>query len=118
MDGKGYRRMKLKLHCQRPKDVGSYRRSVLKFLSTHKRSLLTSVLLMVIVVLLFSLVSLLKPPSTNTTPGGVTAISYTAFVQQVKAGTVLALTIQGQDINALLESSFWQVHTTTLTTTA
>ncbi len=118
MDGKGYRRMKLKMHWRRPKDVGSYRRSVLKFLSTHKRSLLTSVLLMVIVVLLFSLVSLLKPPSTNTTPGGVTAISYTAFVQQVKAGNVLAVTIQGHDINALLASSFSQAHTPKLTATA
>ncbi len=118
MDGKGYRRMKLKMHWRRPKDVGSYRRSVLKFLSTHKRSLLTSVLLMVIVVLLFSLLSLLKPPSTNTTPGGVTAISYTAFVQQVKAGNVLAVTIQGHDINALLASSFSQAHTPTLTATA
>src|SRR5260370_13520923 len=118
MDGKGDRRMKLKMHWRRPKDVGSYRRSVLKFLSTHKRSLLTSVLLMVIVVLLFSLVSLLKPPSTNTTPGGVTAISYTAFEQQVKAGNVLAVTIQGHDINALLASSFSQSHAPTLTATA
>src|SRR6266480_6256641 len=118
MDGNGDRRMKLKVHWRRPKDVGSYRRSVLKFLSTHKRSLLTSVLLMVIVVLLFSLVSLLKPPSANTTPGGVTAISYTAFVQQVKAGNVLAVTIQGHDINALLASPFSQAHTPTLTATA
>ena len=118
MDGKSDRRMKLKMHWRRPKDVGSYRRSVLKFLSTHKRSLLTSVLLMVIVVLLFSFVSLLKPPSTNTTPGGVTAISYTAFVQQVKAGNVLAVTIQGHDINALLASPFSQARTPTQTTTA
>src|SRR5437868_6391630 len=118
MDGKGDSRMKLKMHWRRPKDVGSYRRSVLKFLSTHKRSLLTSVLLMVIVVLLFSLVSLLKPPSTNTTPGGVTAISYTAFVQQVKAGNVLAVTIQGHDINALLTSPFSQAHPPTLAATA
>src|SRR5256886_894711 len=118
MDGNGDRRMKLKVHWRRPKDVGSYRRSVLKFLSTHKRSLLTSVLLMVIVVLLFSLVGLLKPPSTNTTPGGVTAISYTAFVQQVKAGNVLAVTIQGHDINALLTSPFSQAHTPTLAATA
>ncbi len=118
MDGKGDRRMKLKLHWRRPKDVGSYRRSVLKFLSAHKRSLLTSVLLMVIVVLLFSLVNLLKPPSTNTTPGGVTAISYTAFVQQVQAGKVLAVTIQGHDINALLASPFSQAHPPILTATA
>src|SRR6266702_4064222 len=118
MDGKGDRRMKLKLHWRRPKDVGSYRRSVLKFLSAHKRSLLTSVLLMVIVVLLFSLVNLLKPPSTNTTPGGVTAISYTAFVQQVQAGNVLAVTIQGHDINALLASPFSQAHPPILTATA
>src|SRR6266567_459792 len=118
MDGKGDRRMKLKLHWRRPKDVGSYRRSVLKFLSAHKRSLLTSVLLMVIVVLLFSLVNLLKPPSTNTTPGGVTAISYTAFVQQVQAGKVFAVTIQGHDINALLASPFSQAHPPILTATA
>ena len=117
MDGNGDRRMKLKVHWRRPKDVGSYRRSVLKFLSTHKRSLLTSVLLMAIVVLLFSLVSLLRPPSTNATPGGVTAISYNAFVQQVKAGNVLAVTIQGNDINALLASPFSQAHPPTSTAT-
>jgi len=73
---------------------------------------------MVIVVLLFSLVNLLKPPSTNTTPGGVTAISYTAFVQQVQAGKVLAVTIQGHDINALLASPFSQAHPPILTATA
>src|ERR1051326_1577311 len=100
MDGNGDRRLKLKVHWRRPKDVGSYRQSVLKFLNTHKRSLLTSVLLMAIVVLLFSLVSLLKPPSTNKTPTGETAISYSTFVQQVKAGNVLAVSIQGHDINA------------------
>ena len=111
MDGNGDRRMKLKVHWRRPKDVRSYRRSVLKFLSTQKQFLLTSVLLMAIVVLLFSLVSQLRPPSTNTTPGGVTAISYSAFVQQVKAGNVLAVTIQGDDVNALLASSFSQAHT-------
>ncbi|MFL5656703.1 MAG: ATP-dependent zinc metalloprotease FtsH [Ktedonobacteraceae bacterium] len=66
---------------------------------------------MAIVVLLFSLVSQLQAPSTNTTPGGVTAISYSAFVQQVKAGNVLAVTIQGNDVNALLASSFSQAHT-------
>src|SRR5438270_7821331 len=111
MDGKSDRRMKLKMHWRRPKDVGSYRRSVLKFLGTHKQFLLTSVLLMVIVALLFSLVSQLQAPSTNTTPGGATAMSYSAFVQQVKAGNVLAVTIQGNDINALLASSLSQAHT-------
>src|SRR5436305_5148087 len=118
MDGNGDRRVKLKVHWRRPKDVGSYRQSVLKFLSTHKRSLLTSVLLMAIVVLLFSLVSLLKPPSTNTTPTGVTAISYSTFVQQVEAGNVLAVTIQGHDINALLARPFSRAHTSALATTA
>lgn len=118
MDGNGDRRLKLKVHWRRPKDVGSYRQSVLKFLNTHKRSLLTSVLLMAIVVLLFSLVTLLKPPPTSTTPTGVTAISYSTFVQQVKAGNVLAVSIQGHDINALLASPFSLAHSSALTATA
>src|SRR5437763_4209948 len=118
MDGNGDRRMNLKVRWRRPKDVRSYRQSVLKFLRTQKQFLLTSVLLTVVIILLFSLVSQLQAPSTNTTPGGATAMSYSAFVQQVKAGNVLAVTIQGQDINALLASSFSQAHTTTLTATA
>ena len=77
----------------------------------------TSVLLTVVIILLFSLVSQLQAPSTNTTPGGATAMSYSAFVQKVKAGNVLAVTIQGNDINALLARPFSRAHTPALTAT-
>jgi ATP-dependent metalloprotease FtsH len=118
MDDNGDRRMKLKARWRQHKDARSYRQSASKFLSTHRQSLLTSVLLIAAVVLLFGIVSQLQPPTTNTSPAGVTAISYSAFVQQVEAKNVLAVTIQGNDINGLLASHFSQTHALTATPVA
>ena len=106
MDGNGNSNRRLKIQRWRHKNSESYRRSISQFFKAHKRSLLTGVLLMVIVILLFGIASLLQAPTTNTSPGGVTVLSYSDFVEQVKAGNVLAVTFQGKDIHALLASPF------------
>src|ERR1700694_2160485 len=104
MDGKGSRRVKIRERWRRHKIGGGDRRDIVKFLGTHKRLLLTTMLLLAAVVLLFGLVSRLQSPQTNTPPNGVTVISYSTLLQQVKAGNVLAVTIQGNTINGLLEN--------------
>jgi cell division protease FtsH len=72
----------------------------------HKNTLFTSFLLLIVVVLLFGIFSQLKPPSSiSTTPTGVTNIDYSTFIKQVNTGNVLAVTVRGNDINALLANS-------------
>src|SRR5438552_4738883 len=111
MDGNDGRR--LKARWRQHKDVKGYRRTVSKFLSTYKQSLLTSALLVVVVVLLFGIFSQFQAPPATTPPGGVTVLSYSTFIRQVKASNVLAVAFQGNDINALLASPLSQNHTLT-----
>ncbi len=84
---------------RRGKQAGS---KVWKFLKTRKSLLLTSMMLILMVVLLFGIFSQFPPPATNTTPSGVTAIEYSTFIQQVKAGNVQAAALRGSEINGLL----------------
>ncbi|HLJ34632.1 MAG TPA: ATP-dependent metallopeptidase FtsH/Yme1/Tma family protein, partial [Ktedonobacteraceae bacterium] len=102
MDDKGGRRFKLVEQRRRLKGVRNYRRNVPKFLKTHKQSFFTGFLLIAALVLLFGLVSRLQAPVMSSTPNGVTVINYSTFVGQVKAGNVLAVTVQGNGINVLL----------------
>jgi|SRR5450755_317639 ATP-dependent metalloprotease FtsH len=80
--------------------------NVKKFVQAQKNTLLTCAMLLLSIGLLFGIFSQLQPPTTNTTPGGVTAIDYSTFVQQVKAGNVMATTIRGTEINGLLQTPF------------
>jgi len=101
MDDKSGRRPRTRK--RRPfRDVRQTKKVAIQFLGKHKRSLLTTILLVMIGVTLFGIASLLPAPSFNTTPNGVTPVSYSAFVQQVKAGNVVAVQLQGNTINALL----------------
>ena len=111
MDGNGGRQ--LKTHWRRYTDVQNYGRNVATFLKTHKQILLTSVLLILFVGLLFGVVSHLQAPPSNTAPSGVTEISYSAFLNQVKAGNVQAATLQGNAINGLLTVPLTQNHAST-----
>ncbi len=112
MDGKGSRRGKLRIkflgQWRRHKHGGSYRRDIVKFLGTHMRLLFTTMLLLAVVVLLFGIVGRLQSPQTNTPPNGVTVINYSTLLQQVKAGNVLAVTLQGNAVNGLLENPLTQ----------
>ena len=108
MDGKGSRRMKLSERWRRRKTVESYRGNVVKFLSTHRQSLMTAILLLTALMLLVGIFSQLQPPQTNTPPSGFTVINYSTLLQQLKSGNVLAVTIQGETINGLLENPLSQ----------
>ena len=78
-------------------------RTLLKFLSTYRTNIGTSILLLIIVGLLFGIFSQLHAPTANNAPSGVTTIDYSTFVQQVKTGDVFAVAIQGNDVNGLLQ---------------
>ena len=118
MDGKSSRRIKLNERWSRRKHIGSYRRAFVKFLGTHKQPLVTMLLIVVAFALLVGLVSQLRPPQTTTPPNGVTPISYSTLLQQVQAGNVLAVTIQGNSINGLLANPLTAQHTATAIPTA
>lgn len=83
-------------------------RTFLKFLSTYRTNIGTSILLLCIVGLLFGLFSQLHAPTGDNAPSGVTTIDYSTFVQQVKTGDVVAVVIQGNDVNGLLQHSLSQ----------
>ena len=115
MDDKGGRRFKLVEQRRHLKGVRNYRRNVPKFLKTHKQSFFTGFLLIAALVLLFGLVSRLQAPVMSSTPNGVTVINYSTFVGQVKAGNVLAVTVQGSGVNVLLTKPLAQNQTAQIT---
>ena len=69
-----------------------------KTLLRQKQVLLTGVLLSALLLLLFGICSRLSAPDLNQPPRGTTAIDYTAFLAQVKAGNVLVVSLSGQEI--------------------
>ncbi|TMD32394.1 MAG: AAA family ATPase, partial [Chloroflexi bacterium] len=111
MDGKGGRQAKYMARWRRYTDMRSNGRNVLTFLKTHKQAIFTSVLLVMISGLIFGVVSQIHAPSTNTSPSGVTVISYSTFLGQVKSGNVEAVTLQGNDISGLLMTPLSQHQT-------
>src|SRR5256714_11515893 len=105
MDDMSDRRSQLDSRRRRHQDVKSYGRQLRQsfarygaFFKTHKQSLLAIALLAILTLLLFGIFSQLQAPNTDTTPGGVTAVNYSAFVEQVKAGNVLAVAFQGGNV--------------------
>src|SRR5579875_223457 len=93
MDDKSYRREGTESHKRRHKLMKNYRykmwkfsqfRQFLRFLKASKKHILTGVLLLGIVVLLYGLASQLPPVSTSVSPPGMTTVSYSAFLQDVK----------------------------------
>jgi ATP-dependent metalloprotease FtsH len=105
MDDKAGRNGEAEAYRRRWKQARS---KVGRFLKTRKSLLFTITMLILMVVLLFGIVSQLQPPSTNTTPSGVTAINYSTFIQQVKSGNVLATALRGSEINGLLQQPLAQ----------
>ncbi len=79
------------------------RKHIITFLNTHKKNLFVGFLLVAILALLFGIVSQLQTPSTNTVPSGETSINYSAFLQQLDTNNVLAVSIQGNGMSALLQ---------------
>src|SRR5205823_3745859 len=84
-----------------------------KFLQAQKQNLLTSCLFLIATALLFGIFSQFQPPAvTKPVPDGVRVVDYSTFVGQVKAGNVLAVIMQGDDIHGLLAHPFL-VHSST-----
>ncbi len=109
MDDKGGRRHKLAIRRgnRQKRSVRDYQKAIVKFVKEHRQRVFTGVLLIAITALLFGIASMLPTPvATATPPEGVTAVSYSTFIQQVEAGNVQAVRIQGQDINALLVNPY------------
>lgn len=119
MDGKGHggrptgngraRKQKVVLNTQQD------RRRVFTFLTSHRGVLASGFLVVAMVLLLFGIAGQFQGPSTEDVPGGETVINYSAFLSQVHAGNVLAVTIRGNGINALLLQPL--THSTTQTAT-
>src|SRR5260221_11703737 len=115
MDDMGGRRMQSNKQWRQHKGVRLFehnlKRSFIKYLEffrKHIQSFLATGLLTIMIVLLFAISSQLQAPTTNMVPSGVTAVDYSTFVAQVKASNVLAVAIQGNDVNGLLVSSLGQ----------
>lgn len=102
MDDMGSRRQRTKIRQRRRQMRKKNKINAWLWARTHKRNILTSVLVLLIVILLFGLASELQGPTSTTTPPNVTVITYSAFMKQVEAGNVVAVTIQGNQLNAFL----------------
>jgi ATP-dependent metalloprotease FtsH len=68
----------------------------------QKQLLLTGVLLAALLLLLFGICSRLPALDLTPPPNGLTAINYSTFIAQVRAGNVLVVSLQDQDIEGLL----------------
>src|SRR2546430_1030104 len=68
----------------------------------YKQLLLTGVLLTALLLLLFGICNQLQAPDLNAPPMGTTVIDYGTFLAQVRAGHVLEVSLQDQDIVGLL----------------
>ncbi|HEY1348289.1 MAG TPA: ATP-dependent zinc metalloprotease FtsH, partial [Ktedonobacteraceae bacterium] len=78
------------------------RKRVITFLKSQRGVLASGFLVIAMVLLLFGIAGQFQGPSTEDVPGGETAINYSAFLYQIHTGNVLAVTIRGDQINALL----------------
>jgi ATP-dependent metalloprotease FtsH len=68
----------------------------------YKQLLLTGILLTALLLLLFGICNQLQAPDLNAPPTGTTVIDYGTFLAQVRAGHVLEVSLQDQDIEGLL----------------
>src|SRR5579863_3851676 len=111
---KKYRLHFLKKSGQGQKDASSYGRIIAKVLKTQEQLLLTSCLLIGAAALLFGIFMQFPPPTMYTDPQGVTVMSYSAFVGQVRAKNVMAVVIQGHELHGLLVKPFVENDTLTI----
>lgn len=108
MGNKGRRAPSGQEQRARHKSIVTYARTSARFIRAHKQEFLAGGLVIILVALLFGIVSYFQPPATNTAQSGETTIDYSAFIAQVKAGNVLAVTIRGNDVHGLLIHSLTQ----------
>ncbi len=109
MDGTSNRRIKFNPRRRRLVRPAFWtkitRKNVRKFLIEHKSSFFSSFLLVSLLVLLFAIAGQMQPPVANNVPSGATAISYTSLIQEVQSGKIVAVAIQGNNINGLVSNT-------------
>ncbi len=108
MDGKDSHRLSPKNDWHRRLNVVDFGKKSSRFLALHRQSLLAGILLTGVVLLLFAVFSRFQAPTFNNPPGGTTVVDYSTFKKQVSAGNVLAVSIQNNEVNALLAHSLQQ----------
>ena len=113
MDGKGSRRLLSAKGRPRRWNVVDFGKKFREFLAIHRQSLLAGILITGMVILLFGVFSRFQAPSFNTAPSGTTVVDYSTFKKQVSAGNVMAVSIQNNEVNALLAHSLKQGQTAT-----
>jgi ATP-dependent metalloprotease FtsH len=102
MDSKGGRRGASGNARRRQKTDVKNVRTIARYLKTHIQALLAGGLVIALVVLLFGVFSNFQSPVLNAPPTGEKVITYSSFLEQVKAGNMLGVTIRGNDLNGLL----------------
>ena len=108
MDGKGSRRLSSKSDRHRRWNIVDFGKKCSGFLVLHRQSFLAGILLTGMVLLLFAVFSRFQAPTLNNPPAGTTVVDYSTFKKQVSAGNVLAVSIESNQVNALLAQSFQQ----------
>ncbi|HEX7733381.1 MAG TPA: ATP-dependent zinc metalloprotease FtsH [Ktedonobacteraceae bacterium] len=93
-------------------------RRIITFCKTHRSALLRGFLVAAIVALLFGIFLQFQGPAGDDVPSGETSINYSVFLNQVNSGNVLAVTLRGNGINALLQKPLTQVNTRSAALTA
>jgi len=112
MDGKGSRRLSSKSDRHRRWNIVDFGKKCSEFLALHRQSFLAGILLTGMVLLLFAVFSRFQAPTLNNPPAGTTVVDYSSFKKQVSAGNVLAVSIQSNQVNALLAQSLQQSQNT------
>ena len=112
MDGKGSRRLSSKSDRHRRWNIVDFGKKCSGFLVLHRQSFLAGILLTGMVLLLFAVFSRFQAPTLNNPPAGTTVVDYSSFKKQVSAGNVLAVSIQSNQVNALLAQSLQQSQNT------
>ncbi len=103
------RNRKWKLVAERYKrQFLSFKQPLRNFFFTQRTAISTSILLLLVVALLFGIFSQLQAPTISSAANGVATIDYSTFVQQIKEGNVVAVAIQGNEVNGLLQRSLLQ----------
>src|SRR5260370_11196865 len=74
-----------------------------KTLLKQKQTVITAALLAALLLLLFGIFSQLPAPDPTTSERGTTAINYNTFLAQVRAGNVLVVSLQDQEIVGTLD---------------
>ncbi len=81
------------------------RRAISLFMKAHRSTIFSWLLGIMLLCLLLGIASHLSFPSADTVPAGEHSVEYSAFVQQIRTHTVVAVIFRGDSANALLKAT-------------